>query len=418
MNLHFKPYFANSFQKNVATLFSGTFIAQIINVLGALLLAKMYAPELYGTYNVFLSFASILLILNTLKLEYIIVTEDSGERSKNLVFILSFLLVIISLSHFLFFILSSDFFLKHNIKLVVLLCSSLASLFLASTKIFESYATRISSFKNIAQVRILLSLSTIGLQFLFFFVYQNGLILGYIIALVVACLYYIYVLKPAPFLLNWNFFRNSIEKNKNILKFAFPSGLINSIGFNIMPILLVSYFSASTTGVYSLSLKIVSVPLFLIASSVSQVFFQKASVFYNETKYKLYGLTKKVAISSIITMFVVLLLINTIGLFMLGLVFDKHWENLNLLVIILSFYMLCQSAFVPVSHIIVIVNKMHVGLIFNICLVFINLIAIYVGTLYNNILYTVLILSVVGGIGYLALLLYFLSYLRTFKNED
>lgn len=418
LNLHFKSYFVNPFQKNVATLFSGTFISQIINILGALLLAKLYAPELYGTYNVFLSLVSILIIINTLKLEYIIVTESSKERSINLISVLSFLVLLISLSYLLFFLAISSFFANKNIKLAVLLLSSISSVFLSGTKIFESYATRVSWFKEITYARVLMSLSTVSIQFIFFYLYKDGLIFGYIIALIITCTFYILILKSDLKLPNLTLLKTSLKNNKNILRFAFPSGFINSIGINIMPILLVSYFSASATGVYSLGLKIVSVPLFLISSSVSQVFFQKASIFFSESRHKLFSLTKKVVVSSLLTMLTALLLINTLGLYILGFIFDKHWENLNLYVLILSFYMICQSAFVPISYLIVIVNKMHIGLIFNLCLVLINLIAIYVGNLYDNITYTVLILSVIGGIGYLVLLFYFLSYLKTFNNEN
>lgn len=77
-----------------------------------------------------------------------------------------------------------------------------------------------------------------------------------------------------------------------------------------------------------------------------------------------------------------------------------------------------QVTFSPISSIIVITNKMHIGFVFNVSLALINLIAIYIGSLYDNITYTVLLLSIVGGLSYVVLLFYFLSLLKTYENEN
>lgn len=418
MKLDFKTYFLNPFQKNIATLLSGALISQIINVIGALVLAKIYAPELYGSYSVFLSFVGILAILNSLKLEYIVITEKSEEKSINMVNTLLVIILLISILHLTFFFLFRDVFLENGIIYLILLFSSIASLFLSKAKVFESYANRKLLFKSIANSRVIMSGSTVLFQFILFYFSKNGLIYGFLLSMIITLLFYLLIFKRILQLPNLTLFKETFKSHKNILHFAFPSGLINSIGLYIMPILILSYFSASASGVYSLSLKVVSVPLFIISSSVSQVYFQKASDFFNHSKHKLYNLTKKVAITNILIMFVILILINTLGLFFLDLFFDKNWVDLDLFVIILSFYMLGQACFVPISSIIVIVNKMHIGLIFNVSLVLINIIAIYIGYKFNNIIYTVLLLSIIGGLGYILLLFYFLSLLKTYKNEN
>lgn len=418
MKLDFKTYFLNPFRKNIATLFSGTLIAQIINVIGALILAKIYAPELYGSYSVFLSFVGVLTILNSLKLEYIIITDMAEEKSINVVNSLLIIILLICTLHLIFFFLFRDSFFKKDITYSILLFSSIASLFLSQAKVLESYATRKSLFKSIASSRVIMSGCTVFFQFVLFYYSKNGLIYGFVLSMIITLLFYLIISKT---IIQWpdlSLFKTTFKSHKNILRFAFPSGLINSIALYIMPILILSYFSASTSGVYSLSLKVVSVPLFIISSSVSQVYFQKASDFFNNSKHKLYDLTKKVALTNIIIMFIILVLINTLGLFLLNLFFDENWVNLNLFIAILSFYMLGQASFAPISSLIVIVNKMHIGLIFNICLALINFIAIYVGYQYNNIIYTVLLLSIFGGLGYLILLRYFLSILKTYKNES
>ena len=418
MKLNFKHFFLTSFQKNIATLFSGTIIAQTINVIGALFLAKMYAPELYGAYSVFLSFIGILTIINSLKLEYIVITDTSDIKSVNTLNTILIIIIFISISHLLLFNLFRAFFLEHGIIYIILLFSSIVSLLLSNVKLLESYATRVLWFKKIANARVIMAVCTVLFQFILFYFSENGLIYGYASAALITFLFYLLILKKNIKIPDYQLLKKTLKNHKNILRFAFPSGLINAIANYILPILILSYFTAAASGVYALSLKIVSVPLFVISSSVSQVYFQKASDFFNHSKHKLYDFTKKVAVTNILIMLAILLIINTLGIYLLDLFFDKSWNNLSTYILILSFFVMGQAAFSPISSLIVIVNKMHIGLFFNITLAFINLIAIYIGYTFNNIIYTVLIFSIVGGLSYFILLIYFLSLLKTYKNEN
>ena len=415
MKLNFKSSFLNPIHKNIATLFSGTLIAQFINVIGALILAKIYAPELYGTYSVFLSFVSILTIINSLKLEYIIITDKSEKNSVNMVNTLLIIIGLISIIHIIFFSFFKSLFINNGVAYYILIFSTIAALFLSNTRVLESLSTRKSLFKNIASARVIMATSTVLFQFVIFYISKDGLIYGFLSSMIITFIFYLIISKKSFQTPNFKQFKSSVIAQKNILKFAFPSGMINGVAIHIMPILMLSFFSASTSGIYSLSLKVVSVPLFIISSSVSQVYFQKASEYFNHSKHKLYDFTRKMVFTNFSIMIIILLLINTLGVFLLELFFDKSWENMNLYIVLLSFFVLGQAAFSPISSIIVITNKMHVGLIFNIILALINFIAIYVGDTYNNIIYTVFLLSIFGGLGYIILLTYFLYHLKRYK---
>lgn len=413
-----KQFLQTAFQKNIATLFSGTIIAQIINVLGALFLAKIYAPEMYGFYSVFLSFVGILTIINSLKFEYIVITEKSEKESINTVNTLVLIILLISILHFLFFSIFRSYFIEKGIVFSLLIFSTVTALFLSNSKLFESYNTRGSFFKSIATARVIMAIGTILFQFTFFYYSSNGLIYGYLCAVIITFLFYLNSIKKVIHFPQIDLFRKTLRSHINIFRFAFPSGLINGIAIHIMPILMLSFFSASSSGIYALSLKIVSVPLFLISSSVSQVYFQKASDYNNNSKHKLFDLTKSMVLSNISVMVIILIFINTIGVYLLNLLFDNNWENLSQYILVLSFFTFSQSSFSPISSIIVVTNKMHIGLIFNISLVIVNFISIYIGYIYNNLLTTILIFSIIGGLGYIILLFYFLSLLKSYKNEN
>lgn len=416
MKPNYTSLFQSSFQKNIVTLFSGTFLAQLINVIGALVLAKIYAPELYGTYSVFLSLVGILTVINSLKLEYIVITDSSDKKSKNMVNAIIIIVLIMSVLFLGLFGILKSYFSEHGIPFLILIFSIVTSLFLSSSKLLESYATRVSWFKNIAKARVLMAICTVIFQFSLFYFSENGLIYGYTIAVFIVLLFFILISKNIFKKPDLPLFQTTLKNHKNLLRFALPSGAINAVALYIMPILLLSYFTAADAGVYALSLKVVSVPMFLISSSVSQVYFQKASDFFNHSKNKLYDFTKKVAFINIAIILVILLFINTLGVYLLELFFNKDWEHLSTYILMLSFLIICQTAFSPISSLIVVIRKNHIGLVFNIVLALLNFIAIYIGHLYQNISYTVLFYSITAGMSYLILLLYFLAVLKTYKN--
>jgi len=417
LKFNFKELNLNSFQKNIATLFSGTLIAQVISTIGAIFLAKLYAPELYGTYSVFLSFVSILIVINTLKFEYAIVISNKDKDSKNILNGLILFILGIGLIQLLIFTILKVRLSTSSIPTIVFILSIIGAIALSNVKVFESFATRKSFFKTIASARFITAICTVGFQYLFFYYSEFGLVFGYLTSVFIVLVFYLLKTNNLLHFPKFPSLKKQLKQHKNIFKFAFPSGLINTIALHIMPILIFTYFSSKSSGVYALSFKIVSVPLFLISSSVSQVYFQKASELYNTSRHKLYDLTKKLVKTNIITMIVVLILINTIGIYLLNLFFDTQWDGLNMFVLILSFFVLGQISFSPISSIIIITNKMHIGFIFNISLLIINVLAIIIGNYYNNIIYTILVLSIFGGSGYVLLLYYFLKHLKLLKHE-
>jgi len=244
-----------------------------------------------------------------------------------------------------------------------------------------------------------------------------GLIYGNITSILLITVYYFYQNSVFITKINFRKLKKSIIFNKSILIYIFPSTLINSLAINLMPILIVTFFSLKESGVYFLSLKIIAAPLFLISSSISQVYYQKSSEMLNTSKEKLFDLTKNIAIANMLIMFVFIILINTIGIYFLELIFDKTWENLRLFTFILSFLILARSSFNPISNIIIVLNKNHISLLFNIYLLLVNLIGIYFGYINDNLTISITILSIFGSFGYITLLLYFLKELKNLKTN-
>ena len=236
------------------------------------------------------------------------------------------------------------------------------------------------------------------------------MILGFLSAQSIIVIYFFIVNRNYFGKLNVSQLKTGLKNHKDILFYLLPSNLINGVGIHIMPILILAFFDPKLSAVYFLSIKLLSMPLHLMTSSIGNVFFEKASD--KNSEKTIYSTTKKIVLANVLIMLVFLVLLNTIGIYLLEYFFDKDWESLPIFLGILSFLFLARASFNPISSLIVVKKKNHIGLIFNIYLVLVNLIAIWYGYDQNDILYTLFILSGFGGIGYFSLLYYFGKLLK------
>lgn len=405
----------SEFNTHVFSLVKGNVLAQIITIIGAIYLAKLYGKEAYGFFNVYLSVSGILVVLLTLNFEQALVLSKKKSESItifNSLFITAFLgYALINLLVYL------GTFMVNSLNqfVVVFFLGSTGAFLLAYKNTIEMFLTRLRRYKVFATSRILLAIFTILFQLVLFLLFdKSGLVYGSILGLFMVLIYLIFEVKMFFEIPSLKDFKHLIIKNKNLINFGLPSTFINGFANNLLPLLIASFFSLASAGVYALSLKIVLTPMQLLSSSVSQVYFQKAHTIYTQTPDKLYNFTKNIVINNIIITFFMLLILNTLGVFLLELFFQKEWGNLRLYMLIISFYVLCRSSFNPISYITTIVDKLKIELFFNLYLIIINFMAIYIGFQHQNLILTIATFSFFGGIGYLTLLLYFLKKMKSF----
>ena len=408
-----------SFYKNILIMFRGTLFAQVIAVFGTVILAKVYGEEAYGIFGVFMSIISIISIISTLQLDKCIVLSKDENESINW---FNFLLVLTpALSILILALVSiiSNYFFSTKLNLDLIILASVGTLLFTFNSINESFFTFKKEFITISNSKIFLTISNISAQFLLFYYFSLfGLIIGFLISQSLLLLFYFFKNSTIISKTNFKEIKKGIQKNTPIVKYLLPSTALNSLANNLMPILILTFFGAKEAGVYFFSIKILGTPLFLISSSISQVFFQKSSKLLKENKTELLRLTKKIVTTNLIVMLGFLILLNTLGMYLLEYFFDEKWNNLRPYTFLLSILVFARTAFNPISSLIVVLNKNSVGLIFNSYLFIVNLIAIYFGYLHSEITITIFILAIFGGIGYFLLLAYFLNHLKYISKNN
>ena len=399
-------------QHKLVTVFKGNLFSKIILSIGGLILAKYFGTEAYGQYAYFLSICGILSILLTVSLEHLMIVEkEEKQKINNLFFsiIISFILAII--------VLVISFLIPQKPSpQYIFTCAVLSSFLILSLATFSLYLSQIKKFKIIANITIIDSLSTFVIQSIFAYLdIKNGLIYGTIIGSFIAILY---ALKNIPLKIihpNWQQFFESIKNNLSIIKYTYPSTLVNAFGNNLLPILLALYFTKEILGQYAIAMKMITTPFLIISSSFATIYYPKASELFHFNKMReLFSYTKKTSWMNFLSTLAISIVIILIGTPIINFYYGEEWNLVTQLLILLAIGLVGRSLVNPISNILIIVKKNYVSLIFNIYLVISIFIAIEVSR-NQGIFFLTLYHSLLVAIGYFILYIYIRKLLA--KNE-
>ena len=281
-----KHSYASEFVKFSAVLLSSNAIAQVIGFVVYPIITRLYDPDIFGTFNLFLSIVSILTILTTGQYELAIVLPES-EKKATALFQLSLLLTV---GVTLFFQIIISFFGKsiaalfHQELLISLLPYLPFYLLLwGFWKTMNYYFTRQKRFYNISFYNITQSITGSGMKCLLGFkgFLSLGLVWGQLIGQFLATSISVISGRSAfKNLKKWDK-KEIVDVAKtysNFPKYQMFNSLLNTLAGNLPVLLLSLYFEMGKIGNFSLALALGLTPVMLFSKSVNQVLFSKLSV--------------------------------------------------------------------------------------------------------------------------------------------
>ena len=177
----------SEFNRNVLTLMAGTTIAQAIPVAIAPILTRIYSPEDFGVYALFLSLITIFGVIINGRYELAIVLPKKDEDAINILAISFILNLTISLFLLILVILFYEYFLKFpgikNIG-IWLYFIPLVVFLIGFWKMLNYFNIRKKQFKDIAKATIIKSIVLAVVQLSIGFIKSGvtGLISGQIIS--------------------------------------------------------------------------------------------------------------------------------------------------------------------------------------------------------------------------------------------
>ena len=281
----------SEFSRNVLTLMTGTTIAQAIPIAISPILTRIYTPEDFGVYALFVAIASIFGSIASGRYEMAIMLPKKDENAINIVALGFIITVFISLVLFVFVLLFDDYLTKllNNEEIGLwLYFIPIAVFFIGFFNILSYFNNRKKHYKDIARATILkaIVLSIVQLSIGFLKVGATGLISGQVISNMFANMKLVKNITKNKILIS-SINKTKIialaKKYKDFPKFSMPAILANSLSQNLTNILISSFYNVTTLGFYSLVQRVLGVPSALVGSAIGQVFFQQATQEKQET---------------------------------------------------------------------------------------------------------------------------------------
>jgi len=329
----FITHFLNSeLLRNTSVLISGTVIAQLVPIFLQPFLRRYFTPESFGAFSVYSSIVGILIIVSSLKYEQAIVLPKKDKESLNLVVLSLILNSLFSLVLLAIVLLFNDrLLLLFNIpnKFSIILYFIPLGTFLINTfQSFNYWLIRKKAFVSISLNKFIRrGFEGLTQVILAFFKNAKGLIIGDIIGQLSNIITVIIQTRKNGF----SFKKVSYKKIKYVFKkysefpkYSLIPGFMSACSFLLPAILINRFYSAEYTGYFDLSKLLLSIPLALVASSVSSVLLQLVSEKFQNKKSFLVEIKPILYIVILISVFEVLI-ISFFGIDLFKFIFGNIW---------------------------------------------------------------------------------------------
>jgi len=400
----------SSFFSNVLKLVSGTTLAQVITILTAPIISRLFAPQAFGVLNVFTSLIGIVSIVICLRYEYAIMLPEDDTDAVN-IFALCLLIafgisatagvILLILGHSLVNLLKSpDFYAFLWLIPIGLLIQG----FFAALNYWNS---RTKHFGRLSIARVAASFTTSALPILLAFrghANAASLIFSYLAGtFIFATVLGAQVLKG-----NGSLVIESIQRSRiitNIRRYRkFPlvdswSSFLNNLSWQLPSLMLLYFFSATVVGYYSLSNRMIVLPMTLLGSAIAQVFYQRTAELRSDKEH----LSKSVELvfRRLVAMGLFpAVVLGIAGPELFGIIFGANWIEAGRYAQILSPWMFILFISSPLSILFATLERQELALIVNSVILCTRFAALVIGGLTDNIYITLIIWSGTGVLVY------------------
>jgi len=380
----------SEFSRNILILMTGTTIAQAIPIAISPILTRIYTPEDFGVFALFVAIASIFGSIANGRYELAIMLPKKDEDAIN-IFALGFIVTFtISIFLFLLVLFFNEYFvnLLNNKEIGVwLYFIPIAVFFTGVFNILNYFNNRRKNYKDIRNATIMKSIVLAVIQLSVGFIKQGaaGLISGQIVSNIFA---------------NIRLFKNIIKdkiliskvsglkiiavakRYRDFPKYSMWAGLLNAMSQHLTNIFISVLYSVGTLGFYSLVQRVLGMPSALIGGSIGQVFFQQAIKEKQNTgkAIKTFNSTvKKLIIIGLPFFGALFFIVEDLFAF----VFGEEWRIAGSYAQIMTLYFFVSFISAPLAITMSVFEKQKQALFVNIILITSSVVLIYFADLFD-----------------------------------
>jgi O-antigen/teichoic acid export membrane protein len=374
----------SEFSRNVLTLMTGTTIAQAIPIAISPILTRIYTPEDFGVYTLFVAIAAIFGSVVNGRYELAIMLPKKDEDAIN-IFALGFIITcVISLLLLITVVLFNDYFttLLSNEEIGLWLYFVPLAVFLTGIfNLLNYFNNRKKNYKDLTKATIIRSIVGGIIQLSVGLAKQGvtGLVSGQIIAQFFAITKLLKnIIKDKNLILKISKVKiiALAKRYKDLPKYSVLATLANVLSHNLTNILISSFYTITTLGFYALVQRVLGIPSTIIGFSIGQVFLQQATIEKQQTGKTINTFSKtvkKLLIIGLPSFTILFFIVEDLFAF----IFSEEWRVAGIYAKIIIPWFFISFVASTVSGVDTVMEKQKKYLIFNILLLTIAIIVIY-----------------------------------------
>lgn len=327
----------NKFLKSFAILASGTLLAQLVTALASPVMTRLFSTTEIGQYTYILSIINLFYPVVALRYDYMIVPEKKDSRVFALLklsfSLLTFFSVVIGIGYFAFNF-NKDNVIVISVMLVLMMISN------GFVDIIGNYNNKYGQYKLMSSTYAFRSIVQNILMIIAGFLHLG--IIGLIASQLIGSFAGLSRQSKDIITRRKDIWEVGLDEVKNVaVKYkaqallSTPAIFMNSFSYNALNFAISFAFGNSILGLYSLSYRILGMPVTLISGNLSKVYFEEAANEYKET-----GCFKK-SFNTIVKYTLPIAICVLLGLVILApmvfsIVFGSNWREAGVMAQILA----------------------------------------------------------------------------------
>jgi len=361
------------FWRSVASVLTGTALAQVIPVLGSLVLARQYAPAQFGTFSAWLGTVLLLGVVLTGRFEAALALEPDGEPRR--VAVISTFATILIAACVSGFALAIAMALvpgwANSIPVLLIALSVPAATAVAAAQTWQSWAAAEGLYRELSMMRIAQAAAVTLLQIAVGLLISTASalalahVLGVIVSLAVSAR-----LMPLGALPNGKLAATTgsfWRRQQRFPLLALPADAISAAAVQLPILIVASRFGADIAGLLAMTMRILGAPIGLLGKSVLDVFKRHAASSFRdhgECRSDYVQTFKVLGLGSLA--FSLVMAISSETLFAVA--FGETWRASGVIAVWLLPLFALRFMASPLSYMAYIAGKQHVDLFWQIAL--------------------------------------------------
>lgn len=276
---------SSSLVGKVSILLSGSVAAQVLPLLAAPLISRLYAPNSFGEFGLYIAVTSILAAFANLKYDHAVLLAKNSVAAFHVFVVCLMSTALIAVLMILAVVLAPDEWFGSkwfSVSRVHAFFLPISFVLASLNQALISVLFRGEQFGAVAKVRVSQAIITTGLTLSFGLWEPTGFSL--IISSIAGQGFTVPMLlllrdskKPLVTALRWSLLTRYSTRYRRFPIFTSPSDLLNALGANLPLLFIGSIYGMAAAGAYALAQRTLGMPLTLIGSAFSDVYRQSAA---------------------------------------------------------------------------------------------------------------------------------------------